>query len=108
MLRDTWFYVKVALSLFIVALVMAIFVDPAGAAKRPGDGPAVTIAAVQAHSEGLYVVTLANGDRLMVSPATTKTPAPEVGRATKPDNLRLVQGRNKYTIRAIVYREEQP
>jgi hypothetical protein len=108
MRKHRWLIVKVALSLFIIALVMAIFADPAGAAKRPGDGPAVTIAAVSAHSEGLYIVTLANGDRLMVSPATTKTPAPEVGRATKPDNLRLVQGRNKYAIRAIVFWEEQP
>lgn len=103
--RRHWMLIAVCALLALWALV---FAPQAGAAKRPGDGPAVTIAAVEAHSEGLYVVTLANGDRLMVSPATTKTPAPEVGRATKPDNLRLVQGRNKYAIRAIVYREEQP
>jgi hypothetical protein len=108
MLKHRWLIVKVALSLFLIALVMAIFADPAGAAKRPGDGPAVTIAAVEAHSEGLYVITLANGDRLMVSPATTKTPAPEVGPARKPSNLSLYQGGRRYVIRAIVYREEQP
>jgi hypothetical protein len=43
MLRDTWFYVKVALSLFLIALVMAIFADPAGAAKRPPPRPCVGV-----------------------------------------------------------------
>jgi hypothetical protein len=105
MLTRNWMLIAVCALLALWALV---FADPAGAAKRPGDGPAVTIAAVSAHSEGLYIVTLANGDRLMVSPATTKTPAPEVGPARKPSSLSLYQDGRRYVIRAIVYREEQP
>lgn len=75
-------------------------------AKRP-DPSLIRIVSVRALDEGMYAVELANGDKLLVSPQTTKTPAPKVGSARKPHNLLLIQGTARFTIGAIVYYEDQ-
>lgn len=96
---------RIALSLFVVAALVCA--DPAGAAKRP-DPTQIRIVSVVTHSEGLYILTTARGDTIMVSPAATTTPAPVIGAARKPSNLSLYQGKYRYTIAAIVYAEDQP
>jgi hypothetical protein len=75
-------------------------------AKRP-DPSLIRIVGVRALDEGMYAVELANGDKLLVSPQTTKTPAPKVGPARKPHNLLLIQGTARFTIGAIIYYEDQ-
>lgn len=107
----------------VAIFIIVLFWDVPGAGAAPrGEAPAsarsqveakhpdpriVRIVSVRTLDEGMYAVELANGDQLLVSPQTTKTPAPKVGAARKPHNLLLIQGTAKYTIGAIIYHEDQ-